>query len=62
MYAVTKIRIKPRRLHTYTAEFCAQKCVVMTCADDVIDDAVNIKDDTTLCRCCKIYEEIDVSL
>ena len=38
-----------------------RKCDVSTFADDVIDDALNIKDDTTLCRCYKIYEEIDVS-
>ena len=48
-------------LHTYTAELCMRKCDVTTCADDVIDNAVNIKDDTTLCRCLKIYEEIDGS-
>ena len=51
MYAVAKIRKNQCRLHTYTAEFCAQKCDVTTCANDVIDDAVKIKDDTTLCRC-----------
>ena len=39
-YAVTKIGNKQHRLHTYAAEFCARKCDVTTCADDVIDDAV----------------------
>ena len=60
MYTVTKIGKNQRKLRTYTAKFCARICDVTTCADDVIDDAVKIKDDTTLCR-CKINEEIDVS-
>ena len=52
MYAVTKIGKNQHRLHTYAAEFCARKCDVTTCADDVIDYAVKINDDKTLC-CCK---------
>ena len=39
------------RLHTYTAEFCARKCYVKASADDVINYAVKIKDDATLCCC-----------
>ena len=54
VYAITKIRKKKiRRLHKYTAVFCVQKYNVTACADDVIDGAVKIKDDTTLCRCKK---------
>ena len=39
---------KTHRLHTYTAVFCARKYDVTACANDVIDGAVKIKDDTTL--------------
>ena len=53
VYTITKLRKKIRRLHTYTAVFCARKYDVTACADDVIDGAVKIKDDTTLCRCKK---------
>ena len=62
MYVVAKIGKKSMqiRLHTYTAEFCARKCDVTTCADDVIDYAMKIKDETMLCF-VKIKEEIDVS-
>ena len=51
MYVVAKIGKNQSRLHTYTAEFCARKCDVTTCADDVIDYAMKIKDETMLCLC-----------
>ena len=35
---------------------CERKYDVTTCADDVIDGAVKIKDDTTLCRCKKQWK------
>ena len=57
VYAITKISKKNfRRLHTYTAVFCVRKYDVTTCADDVIDGAVKINDDTTLCRCKKQWK------
>ena len=58
VYAITKISKKKkfRWLHTYTAMFCARKYDVTSCADDVIDGAVKIKDDTTLCRCKKQWK------
>ena len=31
--------------------FAREKCNIMTCVEDIIDDAVKIKDDTTLCQC-----------
>ena len=60
MYVVAKIGKNQCRLHTYMAEFCARKCDVTTCADDVIDYAMKSRTK----RCCafvKIKEEIDVS-
>ena len=61
VYAITKISQKTtRRLHTYTAVFCARKYDVTACADDVIDGAVKIKDDTTLCV-VKSNEKFDVT-
>ena len=57
VYAITKIsKKKIRRLHKYTAVFCVRKDDVTACADDVIDGAVKIKDDTTLCRCKKQWK------
>ena len=53
MYVVAKIGKNQSRLHTgtYTAGFCARKCDVTTCADDVIGYAMKIKDETMLCLC-----------
>ena len=57
VYAITKISKKKfHRLHTYTAVFFVRKYDVTACADDVIDGAVKIKDDTTLCRCKKQWK------
>ena len=57
VYAITKIsKKKLHRLHTYTAVFCVRKYDVTACADNVIDRAVKIKDDTMLCRCKKQWK------
>ena len=46
MYVVAIIGKNQSRLHTYTTEFCARKCDVTTCADDVIDYVMKIKNKT----------------
>ena len=45
-----KIRKNHNMFHTNTAQFFARKCDVTACANDFTDDAVKIKDGTTLCR------------
>ena len=56
VYAITKISKKnPQAPYIYSSVLRAKICVT-ACADDVIDGAVKIKDDTTLCRCKKQWK------